>query len=263
MTAGVVGTSNPLYGIDDLKLGYTVAVTAAASAASGATTLTVAAGQGAQFAGAGVSTPIELTYGTEKLLVTGQSTDTLTVTRANYGTTAAVIASAATGYGIFEVDMGMAQDLTIDPQITQIEYTGDGTKVRIPVSEGVSGKFNFEFFTEEFLQYIAGCTVHSTTLPADETNRVMPQLGTYPNTRIRARIRQIDTTAGGVAGHKRIEIPKAIIQRPFTFNSIASTAATKYEVQFTALPTLVDISGAPLPHIGTDPVQIVIATLTS
>lgn len=260
-----MSTSNPLYGIDDLKLGYTVTVAAAASAASGATSLTVAAGQGANFAAATVSDPIELTFGTEKLLVTGRSTDTLTVTRANYGTTAGAIASGDTGYAIAEVDMGMAQDLVLDPNLNNIEYTGDGTKVRIPVSEGITGHFNFEFWTEEFSQFIMGCPIVNTNLPADETDRHYPELGDYPNVRIRAKIRMIDTSTGGATGHKRLEIPKAILQRPTLFGDIGSTAATKFEVNFTAVQTAYDIAGSPLPGVttATETVGVIVADLTS
>lgn len=257
--------SNPLYGIDDLKLGYAVAIEAAAAAASGATTVTVAAGQGAQFAGASVSSPIELTFGTEKLLVTGRSTDTLTVTRANYGTTAAAIASGDDGFGILELDMGMAQNLTLDPNLNNIEYTGDGTKVRIPVSEGVTGRFNFEFWTEDFWEFIAGCEVLTTGIPADETDRVYPQLGTYPTVRIRAKIRQIDTSTGGATGHKRLEIPKAILQRPTLFGDIGSTAATTFEVNFTAVETAIDIAGSPLPGVNQadETVAVIVANLAA
>jgi hypothetical protein len=261
----VIGTSSPLYGIDDLRLGYAVAILTAASASSSATSLTLAAGQGAQFNNASVSDPIEISFGTERLYVTGvPSTDVLTVVRGRQGTTGAAIGNGATGYAIFEVDIGMAQNLTLDPNISQIEYQGDGTKVRIPVSEGISGKFNMEFWTEEFLQYIAGVTPVTANLPADETSRSYPQLGTYPPVRIRGRVRVIDTSVGGVSGHWRVEVPKALIQRPVTFGDIASGAPTKFEMNFTAVPTRLDIAGAPLVGVPSgEVVEILIAKLAA
>lgn len=257
--------SEPILGIDDLKLGYTRDYAFSAALASGAVSGTLTSG-GADFAAATVDEPIELTVITngvgEKLLVTARVNNDLTFTRAQFGTTAVAHATGDTARAIYEVDIGMAQDLTLDPNINTIEYVGDGTKVRVPISEGVSGSMAMEFWTKEFLELIAGVTRHTTDLPPDELARSYPQLGNYSYTRIRARVRVIETTAGGAAGHWRIEVPKAIIQRPATFGSIASGEKTTFEFAFTAFPTRTDIAGAVLPHVGAaEQVEIVIAEL--
>lgn len=259
--------SDPILGIDDLKLGYIETYVLASAVASGATTASLTSG-GADFAAATASAPIELTLVTddvgEKVLVTARSGNDLTITRAQFGTSAVAHATGATVTAIHEVDMGMAQDLTLDPNINTLEYNGDGTVVRIPVSEGVSGSMNVEFWTKEFLEFVAGVTRHTTNLPPDESARSYPQLGTYPFTRIRAKIRVIETTAAGVAGHWRLEVPKAIIQRPVVFGSVASGEPTTFEFAFTAVPTREDISGAVLPHVDADElVEVVIAELVA
>lgn len=257
--------AEPILGIDDLKLGYVKNYSFAAGLASGATSGTLASG-GTDFAAASVDDPIELTVVTnsvgEKLLVTAATGNDLTFTRAAFGTTAVAHASGDVAAGIFEVDIGMAQDMTLDPNINTIEYNGDGTVVRIPISQGVSGSMTMEFWNKEFLELVAGVTRWTTNLPPDENARSYPQLGTYPYVRIRARIRVIETTSGGASGHWRIEVPKAIIQRPVTFGSIASGEKTTFEFAFTAFPTRNDIAGAVLPHVGTtEEVEIVIAEL--
>lgn len=262
-----VGTSNPLLGIDDLKLGYTTAYTLATALASGATTVSLSSG-GADFAAASAENPIEFTVVTdgvgEKMLVTARAGNDLTVTRGEFGTTAVAHTTGSSAAGIHEVDMGMAQDLTLDPNINTLEYTGDGTKVRIPVSEGVSGSMAMEFWTKEFLEYIAGVTRHTTDLPPDEVARSYPQLGNYPYVRIRGKIRVIETSQAGVSGHWRIEVPKAIIQRPVTFGSVASGEPTTFEFAFTAVPTRTDIAGAVLPHVGAnDLVEVIVAELAA
>lgn len=259
--------SEPILGIDDLKIGYTKAYNFSAALASGATSGTLVSG-GSDFAAASVSDPIELTIVTggvgEKLLVTARSGNDLTFTRAAYGTTAVAHATGDTTQAIHEVDIGMAQDLTLDPNINTIEYNGDGTIVRVPISQGVSGSMAMEFWTKEFMELVAGVTRHTTNLPADEAARSYPQLGTYPYVRIRAKIRVIETTSGGASGHWRLEVPKAIIQRPLTFGSIASGEKTTFEFAFTAFPTNTDIAGAVLPNLGAnDQVEMVIAELTA
>lgn len=259
--------SEPILGIDDLKLGYVVNYVFAAALTSGAVSGSLTSG-GADFAAATVDNPIELTVVTdgvgEKLLVTGRTNNDLTFTRAQFGTTAVAHATGDVVAAIHEVDIGMAQDLTLDPNIDTIEYNGDGTTVRIPISSGVSGSMAMEFWTKEFLELIAGVTRHTTNLPPDENARSYPQLGTYPYTRIRAKIRVIETSAAGVAGHWRLEVPKAIIQRPVVFGSIASGEPTTFEFAFTAFPTRTDLSGAVLPHLDTDEqVEIVIAELVA
>lgn len=260
----VIGTSSPLYGIDDLRIGYAVAIETAATASSSATDLTLAAGQGAQFSTASVDDPIEISFGTEKMLVTGNpTTDHITVVRHAYGTSAAGLGNGEDGFAIHEVKVGMAQNLTLDPNITQITYNGDGTQVKIPVSQGVTGKFNMEFWTDEFMQYAAGVTPVTANLPADETTRSYPELGTYPPVRIRAKVRVIDTSVGGATGHWRIEVPKAILQRPLTFGDIASGEPTKFEMAFTAVPTVTDISGSALVGAGGESVQMLIAKLAA
>jgi hypothetical protein len=188
--------SDPILGIDDLKLGYVKPYVFSAALASGATSGTLVSG-GSDFAAASVSNPIELTVVTngvgEKLLVTARSSNDLTFTRAAFGTTAVAHATGDTVQAIHEVDIGMAQDLTLDPNINTIEYNGDGTVVRVPISQGVSGSMAMEFWTKEFLELIAGVTRHTSNLPSDETARSYPQLGNYPYTRIRAKIRVIET----------------------------------------------------------------------
>jgi hypothetical protein len=119
-----------------------------------------------------------------------------------------------------------------------------------------------EFWTKEFLELVAGVTRHTTNLPPDESARSYPQLGTYPFVRIRGKIRVIETSAAGVAGHWRLEVPKAVIQRPVVFGSVASGEPTTFTFAFTAFPTRNDISGAVLPHVAADEeVEIVIAEL--
>jgi hypothetical protein len=259
--------SEPILGIDDLKLGYVTNYGLASALASGATTA-ILTGEGADFAAASVSEPMEITFVTagvgEKALVTARTGNDLTVTRAQMGTTAVAHTTGSNVVGIRDVDMGMAQDLMLDPNIDTIEYNGDGTTVRIPVSSGVSGTMAMEFWTKEFLEYAAGVTRHTTNLPPDETARSYPQLGTYPFVRIRGKIRVIETSAAGVSGHWRLEVPKAIIQRPVTFGSIASGEPTTFEFAFTAFPTRTDISGAVLPHVDADDeVEMVLAELVA
>lgn len=259
--------ADPILGIDDLKLGYTTSYALATALASGATTVSLTSG-GADFAAATPTNPLELTVVTagvgEKMLVTARAGDDLTVTRGEFGTTQAAHTTGSSVSGIHEVDIGMAQDLTLDPNINTLEYTGDGTKVRIPVSEGVSGSMAMEFWTKEFLEFAAGVTRWLTNLPPDETARSYPQLGTYPYVRVRAKIRVIETTAAGIAGHWRLEVPKAIIQRPVVFGSVASGEPTTFEFAFTAVPTNTDISGAVLPNLTADEqVEIVIAELAA
>lgn len=259
--------SEPILGIDDLKLGYVKNYAFSAALASGATSGTLTSG-GADFAAASAENPIELTVVTdgvgEKMLVTARSNNDLTFSRAQFGTTAVAHATGDTVSAIHEVDIGMAQDLTLDPNINTIEYNGDGTIVRVPISQGVSGSMAMEFWTKEFLELIAGVTRHTANLPPDEAARSYPQLGDYPYTRIRAKVRVIETASGGAAGHWRIEVPKAIIQRPATFGSIASGEKTTFEFAFTAFPTNTDISGAVLPNLGADDqVEIVIAELVA
>lgn len=259
--------SEPILGIDDLKLGYLKPYVLGAALASGATTASLTSG-GADFAAATVSNPIELTFVTagvgEKVLVTGRSANDLTIVRASMGTTAVAHATGAGVNAIHEVDIGMAQDLTLDPNVNTIEYVGDGTKVRVPISEGVSGSMAMEFWTKEFLELIAGVTRFTANLPPDETARSYPQLGAYPYTRVRAKVRVIETASGGASGHWRIEVPKAIIQRPATFGSIASGEKTTFEFAFTAFPTRTDIAGAVLPNLAADEeVEIVIAELVA
>lgn len=259
--------SEPILGIDDLKLGYVKNYVFAAALTSGATSGSITSG-GADFAAASVDNPIELTVVTdgvgEKMLVTARTNNDLTFTRAQFGTSAVAHATGDTVAAIHEVDIGMAQDLTLDPNINTIEYVGDGTKVRVPISEGVSGNMSMEFWTKEFLELIAGVTRHTSNLPPDETARSYPQLGGYPYTRIRAKVRVIETASGGASGHWRIEVPKAIIQRPATFGSIASGEKTTFEFAFTAFPTNVDIAGSVLPNLGADEnVEIIIAELAA
>lgn len=243
----VIGTSSPLFGIDDLRVGYAVPILTAATATSSATDVTLAAGQGAQFSVASVGDPIELAFGTEKLLVTGNpTTDHITVVRHAYGTSAAALGNGQVGYAIFEVKVGMAQDMTLNPNITEIVYNGDGTQVKIPVSQGITGVINMEFWTDEFLQYAAGVTPVTANIPADEVSRSYMELGTYPPVRLRGKLRVINTGTGGASGHWRLEVPKALIQRPLTFGSVASGAPTKFAIAFSAVPTAIDIGGAPL-----------------
>lgn len=259
--------AEPWLGIDDLKIGYVKTYTISGAVTSGATSVTLTSG-GADFASATPTTPIELTVITnnigEKMLVTGRSGDTLTVTRGAMGTTAAAHNDGDTAKAIFEVDIGMANNLTLDPNVDTLEFTGDGTTVRVPVARGVSGTLTMSFWNKEFLELAAGVTRYTTGLPPDEVARSYPQLGSYPFVRIRGRIQVIETTAGGAAGHWRVEVPKAVIQRPVLPGEVASGEPTSFEFNFTAFKTREDISGAVLPNVPADQtVEVIIAELTS
>jgi hypothetical protein len=259
--------AEPLLGIDDLKIGYMRQYVLASAMTTTDTTCVLTSG-GGDFAGATSSTPIELTVITggvgEKMLVTARSGNTLTVTRGQMGTTAATHAANDVAKAIFEVDVGMAQNLSLDPQIDTIEYNGDGTRVQVPISRGVSGTINVEFWTKELLELAAGVTRYTANLPPDEVARAYPELGTYPFVRIRGRVRVIETSAGGAAGHWRLEVPKAILQRPLVWGDVASGEATKFEFNFTAFKTRTDISDAVLPNLGpSEEVDFVIAELVA
>ena len=71
------------------------------------------------------------------------------------------------------------------------------------------------------------------------------------------------TATGGVSGHWRIEVPKALIQRPVVFGDIASGEPTKFEFAFSAVPSAIDIAGTPLVGAGGEPVEVLIAELAA
>src|SRR3954471_16149526 len=239
-----------LLGITDVHLGYSFSFTIGATGQADAitTALTVATGQGSKFASASPGNPITAVIGSEVEYVTARAADSLTVLRAQEGSTGAAHSSGASGSGLAWVDLPFANAFNLDANINNVTFEGDGTQELVPISNGVTGTMTASKFTTDLLDRIAGIVPTTTGLPVDEASRYYPEEGTYPYVDARVTLKGIDDISGANV-KLRLEIFKMKIQTPWTPGAAGNNAAMQSELAWTSVKTTVDLLGRALPGL--------------
>jgi hypothetical protein len=248
-----VSTTYKITGIKRVNLG--VPITGAVGTGgitNAATTLPVAAGQGVQFAAASVSNPIRLyapSTGEVMHVTAVAGTDSLTVSRAQEGTTGVALLAAAVIKHVAKTRFTFANAFNIDPQNQEITFQGDSTQEYVTLNLGMRGTMAADKFVIDVMEKIIGAAPVTTDLPPDEATRYYPQEGNYPNVAAEVDLIAIDDQTG-LTAYIRIAVPKMqLYPRPWTPSNAATAAKMGMQLAWTALQTPQDILGAALPSI--------------
>lgn len=165
---------------------------------------------------------------------------------------------------IVDADLPFANNFTINANVQQIEFAGDGTTESIPIGTGFTGTLAADKFTTDVLQRAAGITPVTTGLPTDEVARWYPELGTYPFLRARVRLKAKNAVSGALT-HLRLEIPKLTMQSPWTPGQAQNNTKLSQELAWSASKTEEDLLGVQLPGVteGSGGVHYLLAELTA
>lgn len=257
-----------LFGVVDLKLGYVVLAAIGTGGIDDSETslpVTDVEDDALALLAPTVGAPVmAMLSGVELVAITGVNTGThvATIVRAQGGT-AAVAHTAGAGKIAYltDADMPFVNAFTMDPNIDNITFEGDGTQEQVPVSNGVTGSFTLGKFTTAILDVIAGVTKVTSGLPADEAARWYPELGSYPYVRGRCLIKAQDESTGAEV-RLRIEVPKMKIQNPWVPGDAGNNAAMNSEIAWSSTGTFNDLIGAALPGlIAGDSIHYSVATM--
>lgn len=230
--------------MDDDELG-------AAIADGVATTITLDTGQGVAYANASVTKPDKIMIENEIMYVTGRSTDTLTVIRGRDGTTAAAHADASVVKHLTSVRLPKASAFTITPDVTTVDFPGDGDVEQVFVAQSVSGQLTLTKYATDVLKYVAGITEVTAGLPTDEAVRHYPQQGTYPDVELQVDFRGHNDTTG-LNGTVRATIFQAKLQDPVVPAFAGNIAAEASTYAWSSTATMVDLFGRALPGVTED-----------
>jgi hypothetical protein len=243
-----------LFGAVDLKLGYVVLGDVGTGGIDDMATSLPSANIAAEIFALepSVMSPVPIMVsGVELMSVTAANVGTgaLTVVRAQGGTTAVAHTAGVGKIAVMsEADMPFVNAFSMDPNIDNITFEGDGTQEQVPVSNGVTGSFTLGKFTTAILDAIAGVTKITSGLPADEAARWYPELGSYPYVRGRCLLKAQDETTGAEV-RLRVEVPKMKIQNPWVPGDAGNNAAMNSEIAWSSTGTNKDLIGATLPGL--------------
>ncbi len=237
-----------MVGISQMLLGYKDVADVSVALMSADVSLTVGAGQGANFADASITDPIEILIGSEEIDVTGRAADVLTITRGKRGTSAA---AHSTGTGniayIHDVQLPFTSNFAITPQQQELTFQGDGDQEYVSLSLGLRGTIQADKWFTDIWEKILGITAVTANVPVDVTTRWYPDAGQYPALRLQAICHAIDDNSGNDVP-VRITIPKAqTFPRPWHPGAVGTAAKQMFDLAWTAQRTKTTLAGATLP----------------
>jgi hypothetical protein len=171
------------------------------------------------------------------------------------------------GTGLTDVPISYINEFEMDPNITELEFEGDGTTLTVPVSTQINGTLTVMAFNTDWLTIAAGVTRTTAGLATGAgaqtpgiASLMHPELGTYPYVQMEVDMRAQD--AAGTEKQLRTIVWKTKLQNPITLSGVGNLEAVSLQFDWSSALTATDVLGAAIPGLtGTQQSHFSIAEL--